>query len=71
MDPLDPGLLYRRVDRPSGTSDGDGDDDGDAGLVQTGRARAAERKSARLAVGLYHAAQSARRLCACGSRISG
>ena len=57
VDPLDPGLLYRRVDRLSGTSDGDGDD-GEKTRVSSRRAarEAAERKSARLAVGLYHAA---------------
>ena len=68
VDPLDPGLLYRRVDRLSGTPDGDGDgDDDDDGIrspdlkktrVSSRRAarEAGERKSARLAVGLYHAA---------------
>ena len=63
VDPLDPGLLYRPVDRLSGTCDGDGDDDDDVvgekkTRVSSRRAarEADERKSARLAVGLYHAA---------------
>jgi hypothetical protein len=63
VDPLDPGLLYRPVGRLSGTCDGDGDDDDDVvgekkTRVSSRRAarEADERKSARLAVGLYHAA---------------
>ena len=56
VDPLEPGLLYRRAGL-SGTSDGDDEVGNDARVSSRRAAREAhERKSARLAVGLYHAA---------------